>query len=280
MIRRPILRYHGGKWKLARWIISVLPPHRVYVEPFGGAASVLLRKPRSYAEVYNDFDGEIVNVFRVVREQPRRLVRELVWTPFSRTEYRAAFAPSDDPVEAARRTIIRSFMGFSSNAINRSVQSGFRSNSNRSGTSPAYDWANYPVSLRVIARRLRGVVIESKPAAEVIAQHDGSETLFYCDPPYVHATRALDVMHGERGYAHELTDADHEALRAQLAAVRGMVVLSGYHGELYDRLYGDWPRLATAALADGAAPRTEVLWFNEAAWSRRARAAEQEALPL
>lgn len=266
---RPALRYHGGKWNLAEWIISEMPPHRVYVEPFGGAASVLLRKPRSYAEVYNDMDGEIVNLFRVVREQPRRLVRELVWTPFSRDEYRAAFPLADDGVEVARRTITRSFMGFGSNAINRAVQSGFRANSNRSGTTPAHDWMNYPMSLRATASRLRGVVIENKPALGVIAQYDGPETLFYLDPPYVHATRALDVMHGDHGYAHEMTDAQHKELAAALGGVSGMVLLSGYHGDLYDRLYGSWPRVERTALADGAARRTEVLWFNTAAWAAR-----------
>lgn len=260
---RPILRYHGGKWKLVEWIISNFPPHRVYVEPFGGAASVLLRKERSYAEVYNDLDGEIVNVFRVVREQPRRLMRELAWTPFARDEYRAAFEPTDDSFEMARRTIIRSFMGFGSNAINRAVKSGFRANSNR--TTPAHDWANYPSNVRFLTRRLRGVILEHKTAAEVIKQHDGADTLFYLDPPYVHATRALDIMHGDHGYSHEMTDIEHEQLAELLSGVQGMIVLSGYHSELYDRLYAGWHRVEVAALADGAAKRTEVLWLNEQA---------------
>jgi DNA adenine methylase len=261
----PILRYHGGKWKLAPWIVSHFPPHRVYVEPFGGAASVLLRKPRSYAEIYNDLDGEIVNVFRVMRDDSRRLVRALAYTPFSREEYRAAFETTDDSLEAARRTIVRSFMGFGSNAINRAVKSGFRSNSNRSGTIPAHDWENLPASARVISRRLRGVVIENKPAAKVCEQHDGTETLHYLDPPYVHSTRALDVMHGDHGYAHEMDDAEHEDFSKQARNIKGMVVLSGYHSDLYDRLYGDWERYEVNALADGASPRIEVLWLNLAA---------------
>jgi DNA adenine methylase len=267
---RPILRYHGGKWKLGEWIIEHLPQHRIYVEPFGGAASVLLRKRRSYAEVYNDLDGEIVNVFRVMRERPRELMSALTWTPFARGEYRAAFEPSTDPLEMARRTIIRSFMGFGSNAINRAVKSGFRANSNRSGTTPAHDWANYPANVRFLTRRLRGVIIENKTASEIIKQHDGAETLFYLDPPYVHSTRALDIMHGDHGYSHEMTDQQHEELSAQLHEIQGMCVLSGYHGELYDRLYANWNRVECEALADGAAKRTEVLWFNDLAWRNKA----------
>lgn len=265
---RPIVRYHGGKWKLAEWIISHFPPHRVYVEPFGGGGSVLMRKPRSYAEVYNDLDGEMVNVFRVIRDNRRKLMRELMATPFARDEYRAAFEVCDDPLEMARRTIIRSFMGFGSNAINRAVKSGFRSNSNRSGTTPAHDWVNYPKSLRAAERRLRAVVIENKDAVELMRQHDGPQTLFYLDPPYVHSSRALDVMHG---YAHEMTDEQHEQLAAAFGEIEGMIVLSGYHSPLYDRLYAAWERVEVDALADGAAPRVEVLWFNDAAWERKHR---------
>lgn len=265
---RPLLRYHGGKWMLAPWIIDHLPPHRVYVEPYGGAASVLLRKPRSYGEVYNDLDGEIVNLFRVVRERSKDLTRALLWTPFSRTEYRVtAFGPTDDPLEMARRTVIRSFMGFGSNSIQRAVKSGFRSNSNRSGTTPAHNWMEFPANVRAVARRFRGVVVENLPAMDVVKQHDSPETLIYADPPYVHETRMTVTQHGQHGYRHEMTDDDHRAMAATLRSVRGMVVLSGYPCDLYDReLFHDWHRVEREALADGARKRTEVLWINAAAW--------------
>jgi DNA adenine methylase len=74
------MRYHGGKWMLAPWVIENMPPHRVYIEPFGGAASVLIRKKRSYAEIYNDLDGEVVNLFRVCRDRGDELKRtEILW---------------------------------------------------------------------------------------------------------------------------------------------------------------------------------------------------------
>lgn len=264
---RPALRYHGGKWMLAPWIISHFPAHRIYVEPFGGAASVLLQKECSYGEVYNDLDGEICNLFRVIREKPAELTRALIWTPFSREEYRAAFELTTDPLEMARRTIIRSFMGFGSNSINRAIKSGFRSNSNRSGTTPAHDWKNYPLNIESVAARFRGVVIENKDATAVMLQHDGDETLHYLDPPYVHSTRAMNAMHGNHGYAHEMTDAQHIELSEVAASLKGVVVISGYHSELYDGLYKEWHRVERNSLADGAAPRVEVLWLNDAAWN-------------
>lgn len=258
---RPLLRYHGGKWKLAPWIISYFPKHRVYVEPFGGAASVLFQKPRSYCEVYNDLDNEVVNLFRVLRDSIKAdaLKQALYLTPFSRAEFELSYKLCDDPVEMARRTVLRSFAGFSS-AANGKYKTGFRSGSNRSGTTPAHDWANYPDCLVAIIERLRGVVIENKRAADVIAQHDSPGTLFYCDPPYVHNTRCERSCVG--AYNHEMTDDDHVVLSSVLNSIQGMVVLSGYPSELYNRLYVDWQRIDRPAFADGARDRVECLWLS------------------
>lgn len=261
-LSRPILRYHGGKWKLADWIISHFPNHRVYVEPYGGAASVLLQKPRSYAEIYNDLDGELVNLFRVARDSGQQLASVLSLTPFARDEYRLSFEACEDPIEQARRTVIRSMMGFGSNALCRDIQSGFRSNSNRSGTTPAHDWANYPEALVGIIERLRGVVIENRDAMEVCLRHDGLETLHYCDPPYVHDTRSSKV-HGHHGYNFEMTDEQHCEMAEVLRELKGVVIISGYACDLYDeQLFSDWFRVERAAFADGALDRTEVLWMN------------------
>jgi DNA adenine methylase len=182
-VKRPALRYHGGKWNLAPFLLSHFPPHRIYVEPFGGGASVLLRKPRSYAEVYNDLDNEIVNVFLQLRDNGQELKSLLTLTPFARTEFKEASLRVTNPVDQARRTIIKSFMGFGSDVIRR--QSGFRANSNRSGTTPAHDWRNYADVLDYLIERLRGVVIECRDFEQIMKAHDTPDTLFYVDPPYV-----------------------------------------------------------------------------------------------
>ena len=254
---RPLVRYHGGKWKLAPWICSYLPVHRVYVEPFGGGGSVLLRKLRSYAEVYNDLSDEMVNLFRVARDQGEALALACELTPFARSEFEAVQADSDSPLERARQTLVRSFMGFGSNAINQVT--GFRANSNRSGTTPARDWMNYPDALRAVVQRLRGVVIEHRDALMCMQAHDCEATLHYCDPPYVMKTRADTAD----DYQYEMTDTEHEAFVAGVLALRGMVVISGYRHPIYDALLPKgWFRVDRPALADGASPRVESLWIS------------------
>lgn len=275
---RPVLRYHGGKWRLAPWVVEHFPKHRVYVEPFGGAASVLLQKPRTYAEVYNDRWGEIVSIFRVLRDPDTaaELRRRIELTPFARDEFavinEASYEDVDDTVERARLLIFRSFAGFGSNAHALSRKTGFRGSSNRSGTTPAHDWANYPTVIEAFVARLRGVVIENRDAAEVMGQHDSDDTLHYVDPPYVHSTRSMsnpyDLEYG--GYAFEMTDAEHEVLGQFLRGLAGMVVLSGYRSPLYDELFHDWERVECRAMADGARARSECLWLNPAAVARGA----------
>lgn len=263
---RPVLRWHGGKWLLAPWIISEMPRHRVYVEPFGGAGSVLIRKPRCYAEVWNDLDGHVVNLFRVLRsERANELVELLRLTPFASDEFMEAYSETDCPVERARRLVIRSFMGFGSNGHNRAT--GFRSNSNRSGTTPAHDWINYPDSLKLVIERLQGVVVLNRDACEVMAGHDGPETLHYVDPPYILDTRADQ----SRDYAVELTNSDHESLLDFLDGLEGMVMLSGYPHQIYDERLRKWGRITRKALADGAKERTEVLWLNPSAMAAKAQ---------
>lgn len=258
-VPRPVLRWHGGKWMLAPWIISHFPAHRVYTETFGGAASVLMRKPRSYAEIYNDLDGDVVNLFRVLRsDRARDLIAALRLTPFAREEFEGAYFQSADEIERARALVIRSFMGFGSNGHNK--KTGFRANSNRSGSTPAHDWVNLPDSLATVVDRLAGVIIEQRPAIDVIAQHDCADALHFVDPPYLKSSRA----DAGNDYAHEMTDGDHAHLLEFLKTLKGAVVLCGYPSELYDQQLDDWLCLERAARADGAKARTECLWLNQA----------------
>lgn len=260
MITRPVLRYHGGKWRLADWVVGHLPPHHCYVEPFGGAASVLLVKPRSAVEVYNDLDESVVGLFRVLRDPAKaeQLRRAVELTPYSRAEFVAAWQPSDDPVEEARRLIVRTAQAIG--AKRRQSRNGWRAGPTHH--TPTSMWRGWPAGIPGYVERLREVLIEQQPATDVIRQFDSPGTLFYVDPPYVLGTRAWDHR---RIYSHELVDDEHVALLQQLKEVRGMVLLSGYRSQLYDELLGDWLRVDIHARAQANRPRIESLWISPAA---------------
>lgn len=263
---RPVLRYHGGKFLLREWVISHFPQHRVYVEPYGGAASVLMGKPRAKAEIYNDLDGVVVNVFRVLRDpaQAAALERLLRLTPFSREEFNYCYEYADDnncdPVEQARRTIVRSFMGYGAGSATRVDRTGFRSRQTDPHYHlPSHDWATYHDAIRSFTDRLQGVVIESRPAAWVMQHFDGPETLHYVDPPYVREVRGTPRM----DYRHEMSDDDHRDLAAVLHGLQGKVVLSGYPSDLYTELYGyGWVQRYRTTHNSRAHKRQECLWLR------------------
>jgi DNA adenine methylase len=268
-ITRPPVRWHGGKFLLSRDIIPFFPLHRCYTETFGGGAGVLLHKDRSAAEVYNDLDDDVVGLFRVLQDpqSEARLLELLRVTPFARREFEISYDKTDDPIERARRLVIRSFMGFGSNAHSATARghqsTGFRSNSTRLGTTPAQDWWHLPDALPAVAERMRGVVIEHRDAVVVMQRNDAKSTLHHVDPPYVHETRSA-FKGGKSAYKHELDREGHIRLLDALRSLAGMVVLSGYATALYDEALSDWRRIEIDALADGARPRVEVLWLNPA----------------
>lgn len=265
-VTRPVLRYHGGKFRLAPWIVGFFPQHQAYVEPFGGAASVLLRKERAMLEVYNDVNDEIVNVFRVLRDpgMAARLRALVELTPFARSEFDAAYEQTDDPIERARRTVARAFMGFGSGAAFSKHATGFRSGSRNRNRSAAFDLYTWPDQVPAFVERLKGVVIESRDALHLLESQDAADTLFYVDPPYPLGTRG-NARGVRQKYARELTDDDHRRLASVLQDLRGMVVLSGYACDLYDQeLFASWERHERVTLADGARRRLEVVWLNPA----------------
>lgn len=267
MIDRPVLRYHGGKFRLAEWVIAHFPPHSCYVEPYAGAASVLMQKPRSPAECINDRDDRVVNVFRVLRDPQKAeaLRRRLELTPFARTEFEAAYGEPTDDIDAAAKSLALSFMGQGSDGVTRGYRTGFRCalrNRDNRGL-PSHEWADWPEVIPYFVDRLQGVAIENTDAIQVMLRLDSPTTLHYVDPPYPHSTRSASRT--KHGYRFEMTDDDHRKLAEVLRDLQGLVVLSGYPCELYDdELYADWIRNESGAWADRGAQRTEVIWMNEA----------------
>lgn len=266
-VTSPVIRYHGGKFRLAPWVMAFFPPHRIYCEPFGGAAGVLMQKPRAYSEIYNDLDGDLVNLFRVMQDDAlrTRLTELLVLTPYARGEFERAWRPTRNSLERARRLIIRAQMGFGSAGATKGT-TGFRIDTKREYETAQHVWAMYPSNLAAIGLRLTGVLIENRPAINVMLNHDTADTLFYVDPPYVHETRCRITGKGSaRGYRYEMDNAEHRELLDALQNLAGMVVLSGYPNPLYDEALQGWERHTTTARISGGrgtATREEVIWLN------------------
>ncbi|MEZ9441608.1 DNA adenine methylase [Vibrio sp. 10N.222.54.F12] len=260
----PLLRYHGGKFRLAKWVMEFFPDHKCYVEPFGGAGSVLLQKERSHGEVYNDLDQDVFNLFQVLRneEHAKKLTSMCELTPYSRDEFCLAYEKTNDPIERARRTIVRSAMGFGSGAATFHP-TGFRCEAKRKYSTSAHCWGKYTPVIEFVCERLRGVNIENRDATKCMLTHDGVETLHYVDPPYMKETRVLNSS--RQVYQHEMTDAEHEQLLACLINLKGMVVLSGYDSDLYNDLLPGWfkkEKLSRISAGKGTKLKVECLWVS------------------
>ncbi len=258
-VTQPILRYYGGKWRIADWIIAHFPQHETYVDLFGGGASVLLRKPPSRAEVFNDIDSEVVNFFKVLRDRPEELARAVVLTPWSRAEYYAAYEHSGDDLERARRFLVRSWMGIGS-PVSR-WRSGFRVRRDPgSMTQLLGQWNKTPAVIQAAAQRFKEVIIECDDFRDIIERYDTPDTLFYCDPPYLMSVR-IRKWAGE-AYRHEMSENDHRKLAEMLNNIRGTAIVSGYPSRLYDELFGDWRKVERQSCDRGQNRRVECLWIH------------------
>jgi DNA adenine methylase len=265
----PPLKWHGGKQYLARRIVGPMPPHTHYVEPFFGGGAVLLAKdPDGVSEVANDLNGELMNFWRVLQnlatfERFRRIAEAV---PFSEAEWNEARdalqrGTEVDPVRRAvwffifcRQSLAGRMDAFASLSHNRT---------RRRMNEQASAWLSAVEGLPAVHARLRRVAILCRPALDVIRSQDGPGTLFYCDPPYLHETRTAKQVYD----AFEMSEADHRALLDTLLRCVGMVMLSGYPSELYDKFLAGWRKITfdlpnNAASGKRKGRETEVLWCN------------------
>ncbi len=256
--------WYGGKFSHLDWLLPLLPKCHHYCEPFGGSAAVILNREPSSVETYNDIDGEVVNFFRVLRDQKDKLIEAIGLTPFSREEYYFALDQdlnSISDLERARRFFIRARQSRTGLAQTASLGRWANcKNTSRSGMSGVVSrWLGSVEDLPFVASRLLSVQIENRPATEVISLYDSNDTLFYCDPPYVHETRG-----DEKSYRYEMSGDEYQYLAAVLRSCKGKVAISGYRCNLMDELFNGWNRFDALPKNCHSVKklRQEALWMN------------------
>jgi len=266
---------NGGKHYLASKIVALMPPHLHYVEPFFGGGSVMLATdPEGRSEVANDINGNLFNFWNVLQSDVLfpLLVRRLNATPFGEHFWKNTEWQLTDPDELFDADV-------KGRSINRAISFFIRCRQSLAGRMKSFAplsktrvrrgmneqasaWLNAVDGLPAVHARLKRVVILNRDAVDVIHEQDGKETLFYCDPPYLHETRV-----STDAYAHEMTEVEHAILLSKISGCDGKVMLSGYRSSLYDERLRDWNRhdfsLPNNAAGGGTKRRmTECLWCN------------------
>lgn len=266
--RRKLIAFgwYGGKFSHLNWLLPLLPRCNHYCEPFAGSGAVLLNRPPSPVETYNDLDGEVVRFFQVLRDHTDELIKAVTLTPFSREEYYLAIHGNTDgisDVEQARRFYIKARQTRTGLAQTASLGrwANCKNTSRRGMSGTVSRWLGGVDALDDIAARLIRVQVENRPATDILRLYDSPTTLFYCDPPYLHATRG-----DSKAYGFEM-DEDQYSEFAEIANnCEGMVAVSGYDHPLMGILFPSesWFKtlgaLKTIHSTKGA--RQEVLWTN------------------
>lgn len=251
-----VLKYPGSKWNLAPKLLTLIPKHHTYLEPFFGSGALFFSKAPSSIETINDMDNNVVNLFSCIRNDPERLARMVMAVPYSRYQYEQSYkAECDDPYENALQFLIKCWQGY-----------GFRTNGymvgwkndvqGRESMYALWNWYRLPEIVVDTAERLRKVQIENRPALEVMGRYDFENVFMYLDPPYV-----LDTRTGKQ-YLHEMTDRDHVDLLDFCIRSKAKIMISGYESDLYNNMLQGWHKRQFDSCAEMGLKRKETVWFN------------------
>ena len=250
-----ILKYPGAKNRLAEWLLTFIPEHKVYLEPFFGSGGLFFSKVPSKIETVNDIDGEVYNLFKMIRDFPDELAKMVEMTPYSRDEYGNAYlsGENDNNIERARRFLVRCWMGMGSSNV---YKNGFRSSQQGNSPRTTKHWAEVPDRILLAAERLKEAQVENLDAVELMERYNTSDVFIYLDPPYLPGTRKGYL------YKHEMTVQDHRRLLKTAAEHPGKILISGYDNDLYNEILNGWNKECKQTQAEGGVKRVETVWYN------------------
>ncbi len=250
-----VLKYPGAKNRIAPWIIDHIPEHSVYLEPYFGSGAVFFNKKPCKIETINDLNSDVVNYFKVLRDNPTELIELLELTPYCRDEYNNAYdnTDNDTDIEKARKFVVKCFMGFGCSNL---YKNGFRSSQQSNSPHTTKAWCELPETLKKATVRLKNAQIENLSAIEVINRYNTADVFIYADPPYL-----LDTRKGYL-YKHEMSDEQHIELLELLTKHPGKVMISGYENDLYNNILKGWEKAYKNTTAEKGLQRQEVIWMN------------------
>jgi DNA adenine methylase len=234
-----------------------------YVEPYSGAASVLLNKEPSKEEAMNDLHPGVIEIFKAIRDDHVEFAKRLKKLSYSQRTFDRALKQSVGPLD-----------GHLDLAVNEYVLRRM----SRGGMKKAFAWSErlrggqpgdvnaWKTALKLmpdLSERLQSVYIFNKPAVEVIKAFNKHNTLLYVDPPYLHSTRKAKKVYEK----YEMTEDDHKKLCEVLVTFKGKVLISGYDSELYDSYFQNWHKIFRDIANHSSQSKKkefkrEVLWMN------------------
>lgn len=259
---KAVFRYPGSKWSIAQWIIDHFPEgyeKMVYLEPFAGSGAVFFNKKPSIVETINDINGDVVNLFRCIRETPEELARLIALTPYSREEYDHAFQRTENPLEMARRFLIKTTQAIGAKLNGKS---GWQNHKQLEIGGTDGKWKELPETIMYAAGRLLGgkknlVQIENRNAFTLIAKYNSPDVLMYLDPPYLMETRKSGKL-----YANEMEDQQHIQMLEIIKSSKAKIILSGYDNQLYDQMLPSWEKDSTWSKTTSTQMAKETIWMN------------------
>lgn len=253
-----VLKWTGSKWRMANKIILLMPEHKCYIEPYFGSGAVFFKKDKNCNnEIINDLDGNVVNLFKVIRDNPDELAKAINLTPYAREEYSNIDLNIDEGVEKARRFLVRSNMA---RGGVQHYKPGWRTAGPKESITKnrrvVNEWNRLPENILAAAQRLKDAEIENLDAIKLIEKYNDKNCLIYIDPPYLLETRS------NKYYNNEITELEHIELLKTINESKSKIILSGYDSELYKQHLKDWYKYEVESRTESKDIKVECLWLN------------------